>query len=124
MEDWKTKLIELIPEEREEWESEFSIYLAFGTILGLVMDAARKSNDDLLGRCFSFAQWCFDQKEKDLWNSAGVSFYEHLADDPAVEQIVHRYVNRTTFEDIRGLLEAMGKEDAVKRIERRFANIK
>jgi len=121
MEDWKAKLIKLIPEEREEWESEFSIYLAFGTIFGLVVDAARDSNDDLLGRCFAFAQWCFDQEEKDLWNSAGVSFYEHLADDPAVEQVVHRFVNRTTFEDVRGLLKAMGKADAVKRIEQRYS---
>tara|TARA_R110002096_G_scaffold173781_2_gene348273 strand:- start:465293 stop:465667 length:375 start_codon:yes stop_codon:yes gene_type:complete len=122
MEDWKNKLIELIPEEREEWESEFSIYLAFGTIRGLVEDAARDSNDDLLGRCFAFAQWCFDQEEKDLWNSAGVSFYEHLADDPSVERIVHRFVKRKTFEDIRGLIEVMGKAGAAKRIEQRYSN--
>jgi hypothetical protein len=122
MSDWKAKLVELIPEEQDEWESEFSIYLAFGTVLGLVEKAARDSNDDLLKRCFTFAQWCFDKEEKDLWNSAGVSFYEHLADDPAVERVVHRFVNRSTFEDVRGLLEAIGKADAAMRIEKRYSN--
>lgn len=122
MDNWKQKLLDLIPEEQEEWQSEFSIYLAFGTILGIVENAARDFNEDLLKRCFAFAQWCHDQEEKDLWNSAGVSFYEHLADDPAVEQVVHRFVNRKTFEDVRGLLESMGKVDAVKRIEQRYSH--
>ena len=75
MVDWKAKLIELIPEERSEWEEEFSIYLAFGTLLGLADRAAKDQDHGFLSRCFAFAQWCFGQEEKDLWNAAGVSFY-------------------------------------------------
>jgi hypothetical protein len=29
---------------------------------------------------FGFAEWCAEQSAKDLWNAAGVCFYEHLFD--------------------------------------------
>ena len=32
------------------------------------------------GRIYEFAEWCFEQRTKDLWNAAGVAFYEHLFD--------------------------------------------
>jgi len=120
MPEWKDKLIELVPEEREEWLIEDSIYLAFSWLLDTLGEAVRSENWDLVKRCFEFAQWCFGQEEKDLWNSAGVSFYEHLADDPTVERVVHRFVKRETFEDVRGLLEFMDQHKAAERISNRY----
>ncbi len=120
MPDWKAKLIEMIPEERAEWQDESSIYLAFGTVGWLVEHAAKNGNEDMLRQCFDFAQWCFDQDAKDLWNAAGVSFYEHLADNKDVELIVHQYVKRSTFLKARELLVFMGHSEAVKRITQRY----
>jgi len=120
MPDWKTRLIETIPEERSEWESEDSIYLAFSTLYDTLRSAVARRDKDLIRRCFEFAEWCYAQEEKDLWNAAGVSFYEHLADDTSIAQIVHQYMDRDLFTDVRGLIEHYSGVEAAGKIANQY----
>jgi len=66
---------------------------------------SHKANSiDRLQKIYDFAEWCFRQKSKDLWNAAGVSFYEHLGDYPETRQEMWRWVKPDIYNDIRGLL--------------------
>jgi hypothetical protein len=42
-----------------------------------------------LEKIYGFADWCASQKEKELWNAAGVAFYEHLADSNRTLEAIH-----------------------------------
>jgi hypothetical protein len=50
-------------------------------LLPMVREAHDNDDHDLLMRIYCFAQWCHAQEAKDLWNAAGVAFYEHLFDE-------------------------------------------
>ncbi len=55
------------------------------------------------------------QGDKDLWNAAGVSFYEHLGDRCPTRQEIPYWVKPDIFEAVAGLLELrMGKEEVEK----------
>jgi hypothetical protein len=45
---------------------------------------------------YDFAEWCFRQKSKELGNAAGVSFYEHLGDNPETLKEMKRWVKPVT----------------------------
>src|SRR5438067_9325764 len=83
---WRRKALALFPGDRRDIEDpETSIYLLF---MLHVLPAARKAHEDddtdRLRQIYGFAEWCLRQKAKDIWNAAGVSFYEHLFDQPKV----------------------------------------
>jgi hypothetical protein len=40
-----------------------------------------------------------------MWNAAGVSFYEHVADYPETRGEIKRWVKQEIYKDIPGLLE-------------------
>lgn len=46
----------------------------------MVRTAHEEADTETLRRIYSFAEWCFEQKAHDMWNAAGVAFYEHLFD--------------------------------------------
>ncbi len=91
MEHWRTKLIESFPECRAEWENEDeTIYLVFMGLNARCQEAHERGDQMVLRRIYDFAAWCARQNEKDLWNAAGVSFYEHIVDHPiALQEISH-----------------------------------
>lgn len=71
----------LFPELRrdvERWGC--SIYEVFFELLPASREAHKTGDIEALHRIYGFAEWCFEQKAKDLWNAAGVAFYEHLFD--------------------------------------------
>ena len=79
MSTWRQKAIDCLPELRKEFEKpETSIYDVFFEILPATIEAHKNKDISRLKKYYAFAEWCFRQKEKDLWNSAGVAFYEHL----------------------------------------------
>ena len=59
---------------------DFSVYSVFFDLLPRVREAHQSGDTEMLRRIYGFAEWCFEQRAKDLWNSAGVAFYEHLFD--------------------------------------------
>src|SRR5438552_15545583 len=81
---WRRKALELFPELRSEFQRpESSIYTVFFELLPMVRQAHDGNDVDLLRRIYGFAEWCLEQTAKDLWNAAGVAFYEHLFDERA-----------------------------------------
>jgi hypothetical protein len=98
MSAWREKAIECIPELRKDFEDpEESIYLIFNAMLSAAIDFHRENNIDRLQKIYDFAEWCFRQKSKELWNAAGVSdrsmfYYESVRDDSEVEAKLRSYV--------------------------------
>jgi hypothetical protein len=56
--------------------------MLFFDLLPMARLAHEAADEKLLNRIYGFAEWCFSQPEKELWNAAGVAFYEHLFDEP------------------------------------------
>lgn len=107
MSTWRKKAIECLPEVRKDFEDpEESIYLVFSAMLSAAIDFHRENNNDRLQKIYDFAEWCLRQKNKDLWNAAGVSFYEHLGDQAETRQDIRRWVKPDIYAEIRGLLAA------------------
>lgn len=78
---WRRKAFDLFPElHRNLNERRYSIYLLYFDLLPLVRDAHDSADEETLRRSYSFAEWCFDQRDKNLWNAVAVAFYEHLFD--------------------------------------------
>jgi hypothetical protein len=78
---WRRKVLALFPELRlDAQRPDFSIYMVFFDLLPRVREAHQDGDTEAIRRIYGFAEWCFEQKAKDLWNAAGVAFYEHLFD--------------------------------------------
>lgn len=78
---WRQKAIAWLPEFKEDLEqSDSTIYDVFPDLLPTVVSTHKDNNVARLPLMYDFAEWCFRQEEKELWNAAGVGFYEHLGD--------------------------------------------
>jgi hypothetical protein len=113
---WRRKAIECVPKERLELiRPDATIYTAFFEILPAVHQAHLENNLEVLERIYAFAAWCFRQPQEDLWNAAGVCFYEHLGDEPQTLAAFTSWVKKEIYNDIRGLLELrLEKEDLLR----------
>jgi hypothetical protein len=81
MATWRRRAIELFPELRQDLDLEdYSIYQLFFDLVPRVERAHAEGDEEVLKRAYGFAAWCAAQKTKDLWNAAGVAFYEHVFD--------------------------------------------
>ena len=81
MASWRRKALTLFPEMRHDVQrSDSTVYSVFFELLPMVRKAHQDNEVERLKRIYGFAEWCFEQKAKDLWNAAGVAFYEHLFD--------------------------------------------
>jgi hypothetical protein len=115
---WRRKAIECLPELREEFERPVtSIYKVFFEMLPAVVNA-HKENDRLkLKKIYDFAEWCFQQKENDLWNAASVAFYEHLGDDEETLKEFPKWVKPNIYAEIRVLLELRLSQTEIQRLD-------
>lgn len=121
MSAWRRRAIECLPDFKKEFEDpETSIYSVFMHLLPATV-VAHQTNDILqLKHVYYFAEWCFNQKSKDLWNAAGVSFYEHLGDRMETLQAMHTWVKRDIYLEIRGLLEQRLDDVTMKELDGRY----
>jgi len=107
MDTWQRRALELFPDLQRDIESpEFTIYQLFFELVPRCRQAHSSGDTRELERIYGFADWCATQNSKDLWNAAGVAFYEHLADSDLTLKDLAHWVRRPVFEDIAGLLEA------------------
>jgi len=121
MSTWRRKAIELFPDLRPEIESrELTIYQVFFELLPRCREAHDRNDISELERIYGFADWCASQKAKDLWNAAGVAFYEHLADSNRTLDALPHWVRRPIFEEIAGLLEARVGAERVAELRRQY----
>jgi hypothetical protein len=108
---WRRKALALLPEFRRELGlRSYTLYQLFFDLVPAVQDAHRQGDDDLLRRAYGFAEWCLFQKSKDLWNPAGVAFYEDLfhCDRSLWERIIP-WLSPEVIAQVRGLWEVMLK---------------
>ncbi len=102
---WRRKALELFPDLRRALQKPgYSIYQLFFDLLPMVDVAHSESDEDMLRRSYGFAEWCLAQK--DLWNAAGVAFYEHLFDGDELDWAERvRWLTPNVIRDVWGLWE-------------------
>lgn len=119
MSTWLRKAIDCLPELRQEFEQpDLTPYDIFMKMLPALKTAHATGDTGRLKDIYQYAAWCFEQKDKRLWNSAGVSFYEHLADDEDTLRHFTTWVPRDIYFRIRELLEFRAGEEIVKELDR------
>jgi hypothetical protein len=107
MSAWQQKVVELFPDLREDVdEPDVTIYDVFRELLARVHEAHVRRDAEELRRIYGYAEWCFHQPEEEMWNAAGVAFYEHLVDQPATLQGIAEWLRPDVFLGVSGLLEA------------------
>ena len=118
---WRRKALELFPDLRNEIQrGNTTIYGVFSALRTRCRQAHREENREELWKIYDYAEWCFRQKTKDLWNAAGVSFYEHLGDDAATRDVMHIWLKADIFWAVVVLLEGRVKADELDAIKKRF----
>jgi hypothetical protein len=121
MSAWRRKAIELFPDLRQEIEAQdFTIYQLFFELLPRCRDAHNRGDAAELEKIYGFGDWCASQNAEDLWNAAGVAFYEHLADSRRTLEAIPHWVRRSIFEEIAGLLEARIGAERVAELRKQY----
>src|SRR5690348_1341552 len=84
---WRRKAFELFPDLRRDVERpDYSAGLLFiEHLLPAVREAHATNDRERLRKIYAYAEWCLRQTAKELWNSAGVCFYEHVFDGPQAD---------------------------------------
>ncbi|HTU91427.1 MAG TPA: hypothetical protein VMF69_15200 [Gemmataceae bacterium] len=77
---WRRKALEFFPFLRHAFQQPDSTVYEVFFLLPHVSEVIASGDTELLQRMFAFAEWCAGQRTIDLWNAAGVVFYEHLFD--------------------------------------------
>jgi hypothetical protein len=102
---WRRKAMECLPACKQEFEAkDCTIYTVFRELLAATVEAHKAGDRERLKQYYEFAAWCMERKEKDLWNAAGVSFYEHLGDQEETLAEMPKWVRRSIYEQVRELL--------------------
>ena len=105
MSTWRHRAIEIAPELKTEFQDpELSPFTVFMELLSVLEQAHDTNNRDRLQKIYDYAEWCLRQKDKKLWNAAGVSFYEHLGDSNKTFPAFTHWVKRDVYVEIRELL--------------------
>ena len=121
MSAWREKAMEILPEYKKDFEQPgTSIYEVFAHMFGELIRAHQANNTDRLKKIYAFAEWCLHQKAKDIWNAAGVSFYEHLGDHPEILEAMPHWVKPNVYEQVKGLLEIRLTEKEMKQLDKSF----
>lgn len=118
---WRRKALACLPEFRHELQrKDTSIYEVFFTLLSETILAHQQKDNTRLREYYSFAEWCFSQTDKSLWNAAGVSFYEKLIDREETTHDMSIWVKKSIYIKVRGLLVFRAGEDKVKELDKRY----
>jgi len=121
MSAWRKKAIELLPDFKTEFNRKNStVYDVFIQLLPATVLAHKQSDKQSLRKYYDFARWCLQQKEKDLWNAAGVVFYEHLGDYEETFNEMHLWVEKQIYDQIKGLLEINLPKEKFHDLENRY----
>ena len=107
---WRRKALALFPDLRSDLErGDYTLNMLFFDLLPGSREAHQHDDRETLQRIYGFAEWCMSQSESELWNAAGVSFYEHVFDEPALRGEVVKWLSPAVVEDVRELWEAQLK---------------
>jgi hypothetical protein len=102
MSAWRRRAIEAFPELRKalnDGDEVPGICALWPKLRPIVEAAHQERDDDFLRRAYAFAEWCRVQRDKDMWNSVGVSFYEHAFDVPKLRPLVAPWLSAGAIRD-------------------------
>lgn len=106
MSTWRRKALEQFNDMRIEIQhKDTTIYMLFFELLPRVRDAHTNNDIEKLKKIYEFAEWCGNQKSQELWNSAGVAFYEHLVDSEITFEAIPYWVKPNIFNDVKALFK-------------------
>ncbi len=112
------KAIQCAPELKKEFEQpDLNLYTVFMELLPLLRQAHINNDNERLKNIYDFAEWCFKQNDVRLWNPAGVSFYEHLADTDVTYLQFTNWIKKEIYFDIRDLLNQRVDDEKMKRLD-------
>jgi len=115
---WRQKAIECAPELRQEFnKSDLTLYTVFMELLPIARQAHIDKNINRLKIIYNYAEWCSKQKDKKLWNAAGVSFYEHLCDYEETFSEFTNWIKKDIYLEIRDLLNQRLGDDKIKKLD-------
>jgi hypothetical protein len=119
MSTWRQKAIEVAPELKKDFQySDLSPYTVFSELLAL-LERAHIENDTIkIKSIYDYAEWCSQQKDQKLWNSAGVSFYEHLCDHELIFSQFTKWVKKQIYLEHRDLLNQRYDDDKMKQLDK------
>jgi hypothetical protein len=77
--------MELFPQLEAELRSNgiHRPYDLFHQLRVMADQAHQRGDEQELQKIYAYAEWASRQRAKDLWNPAGVAFYEHIVENPA-----------------------------------------
>ncbi len=120
---WRRRAIDAFPEFRKELELEdYSVYQLFFDLVPRVEQAHADGDEQFLKRAYGFASWCAAQKAKDLWNAAGVAFYEHVFDRWNQRHAVVPWLSPQVIADSWGLWEMRLNASQLAELRQLFAS--
>jgi hypothetical protein len=120
---WRRKAIECLRELKKELEQpDASIYEVFSYFLSCAVESHNNKNIEQLRKIYDFAEWCLRQNAKDLWNAAGVCFYEHLADNKVTLKEMNKWVSLDTYKKVRELLKLRLDERDFKALDSNYSS--
>lgn len=105
MSTWRQKAIAIAPELKNDFQApDLSPYTVFMELLNILKQAYINNETERIQRIYEYAEWCHRQKDQKLWNAAGVSFYEHLADNDLMFSQFTKWIRKDIYLAIRDLL--------------------
>lgn len=118
MSTWRQKAIECAPELGIDFQAkDLTPHTVFMELLPITRQAHIDKDDERLAKIYSFAEWCFKQEDKKLWNAVGVSFYEHLVDTDETCMQFTNWIKREIYLDIRDLICRRANDEQMKRLD-------
>jgi hypothetical protein len=104
MEEWYKKAIEAFPDLIDHFAMDGDTTYGVFSALCYTMenDWLPSNNRQEIQKAFDYAHWAADQEEDDLWNAAGVGFFEHVFEKMDYFGIVVSYL---TKDDVRAYMD-------------------
>ena len=118
---WRQKALQIAPELKTDFQDPaLSLYTVLSEFIRLLKEAHQGNDQKKIEQIYNYAEWCFRQTDKTLWNAAGVSFYEHLAEDEHVFSQVAKWLKRDIYIKIRGLLLLNTSDERIRILDRQY----
>jgi hypothetical protein len=101
---------------RELHDRRYTIYGLYFDLLPMAREAHDAADSVTLRHIYNFAEWCFAQRNKELWNATAVAFYEHLFDRRDQWQSVLPWLFDKVIEGCWGLWELRLTDEELRRL--------
>jgi hypothetical protein len=128
LENWQAKALESFPDLKEVINrNQFGPSGLWNDLYLALVSAYEEQpiNEDLIGRIYDYAFWCFNQPQTadaqtDLSSAASVGLMENLPLDKRVSEDLYRWLSVDTFEGCEKLLRYHLSDEEYRRFSSEF----